>query len=183
MDRVTAFFNSGQDEAGNNFQTTQSIMAIGNGGLHGLGLGASRAKFFYIPESHTDGVFAIISEELGMIAALALIVLFVAFMIRGYTVANRSHDGFGALLATGITTWVIAQAMLNIGGITRVIPLTGVPLPFLSYGGSALMAVMAGVGVLISVSRFSSASPPPNGGDDGRAGPGERRIVHRGRAK
>ncbi|OAI39199.1 hypothetical protein AYO38_01660 [bacterium SCGC AG-212-C10] len=180
MERLTAFFNAGADTTGNNFQTTQSIMAIGNGGIHGLGLGASRAKFFYIPESHTDGVFAIISEELGLIAALALLVLFVAFMIRGYTVANRSKDGFGALLATGITTWVIAQAMLNIGGITRVIPLTGVPLPFLSYGGSALMAVMAGVGVLISVSRFSGSEhktatrrapePPPSG---------EHRIVHR----
>jgi cell division protein FtsW len=152
-DRLTGYFNGTSDPQGHGFQTLQAVMAMGNGGITGLGLGASRGKFFYIPESHTDGVFAILGEELGLIATLAVLVLYVVLMIRGYQVARRARDDFGALIATGITTWIIAQALLNIAGITRIIPLTGVPLPFLSFGGNALAAVMLGMGVLINISR------------------------------
>ena len=155
-DRVTGFFNHADDPAGTSFQVTQSVIAIGNGGIDGLGLGASRAKFFYIPESHTDGVFAILSEELGLIAGLSIMFLFILFTLRGYQVARRSRDQFGMLIATGVTTWVIGQALLNIGGISRTIPLTGVPLPFLSFGGNALAAVMMASGVLINVSRYQT---------------------------
>jgi cell division protein FtsW len=155
-ERLTAFFDAELDPLGNGFQTLQALQALGNGGLHGLGLGASRGKFFYIPESHTDGVFAIMGEELGFIATCAVLGLYMILMVRGYQVARRSRDEFGMLVATGITTWIAVQALLNIGGITRVIPLTGVPLPFLSFGGNALAAVLLGMGVLISISRYGN---------------------------
>lgn len=154
LDRLDAFFNAEQDPLGNGFQTLQAIIAMGNGGIEGLGLGASRGKFFYIPGSHTDGIFAIIGEEMGLIGAIAVLSLFMLFMVRGYQAASRCRDKFGMLIATGITTWVAVQALLNIGGIVRVIPLTGVPLPFMSSGGSALAALMLAVGVLISISRY-----------------------------
>ncbi len=177
LERMTAYFDAEGDPLGNGFQTLQALIAMGNGGISGLGLGASRAKFFYLPESHTDGVFAILGEELGIIATLTVIVLFMALMVRGFQVARRSRDEFGKLVATGITTWLVIQALLNMGGITRVIPLTGVPLPFLSYGGNALAAELLAVGVLVSVSRFGS----DRGGytdRDRRAAP-RRRIVRR----
>ncbi len=155
-DRLSAFFDAETDPLGNGFQTLQSLIAIGNGGIHGLGLGASRAKFFYIPESHTDGVFAIIGEEMGLLATIPIILLYMILMVRGFQVARRARDDFGQLTATGITTWITVQALLNIGGITRVIPLTGVPLPFLSYGSNALAAVLLAMGVLISISRYGN---------------------------
>lgn len=155
-DRLTAFFSAETDPLGHGFQTLQSLIAIGNGGIHGLGLGASRGKFFYIPESHTDGVFAIIGEELGILATVPIIFLYLILMVRGFQVARRARDDFGRLIATGVTTWITVQAFLNIGGITRVIPLTGVPLPFLSFGSNALAAVMLAMGVLMSVSRYGT---------------------------
>ena len=175
--RLAAFLNPEADPLGNGFQTIQALIAMGNGGIAGLGLGASRAKFFYIPESHTDGVFAILGEEMGIIATVTILALFMMLMVRGYQVARRSRDDFGTLVATGITTWLVLQALLNIGGITRVIPLTGVPLPFLSYGGSALAAELLAVGVLISVSRFGA----DRGGYMDRDAPPrpDRRIVRR----
>ena len=155
-DRLTAFFSAEADPQGNGFQTLQALIAIGNGGIHGLGLGASRAKFFYIPESHTDGVFTIVGEELGLIATIPIIALYMLLMFRGFQVARRARDEFGQLIATGITTWITIQALLNIGGITRTVPLTGVPLPFLSYGSNALASVLIAMGLLISISRFGT---------------------------
>lgn len=175
-DRLTAFFSAESDPLGHGFQTLQSLIAIGNGGIHGLGLGASRGKFFYIPESHTDGVFAIIGEELGIVATVPIILLYMILMVRGFQVARRAQDDFGRLIATGVTTWITVQALLNIGGITRVIPLTGVPLPFLSFGSNALAAVMLAMGVLISVSRYGTQNAP--GADRPRDG---RLIVRRRR--
>lgn len=156
MDRLTSYLHAEADPLGNGFQTLQALIALGNGGLTGLGLGASRGKFFYVPESHTDGVFAILGEELGIVATSAVLLLYMILMVRGYQIARRARDDFGMLLATGITTWITAQALINIGGITRVIPLTGVPLPFLSYGGNALASVLLAIGVLISVSRYGT---------------------------
>ncbi|MGH2608620.1 MAG: FtsW/RodA/SpoVE family cell cycle protein, partial [Tepidiformaceae bacterium] len=172
LDRLTAYLHAETDPLGNGFQTLQALIALGNGGLTGLGLGASRGKFFYVPESHTDGVFAILGEELGIIATSAVLLLYMILMVRGYQIARRARDDFGMLIATGITTWITAQALINIGGITRVIPLTGVPLPFLSYGGNALASVLLAIGVLISVSRYGTdkggymereANPVPRG--------------------
>jgi cell division protein FtsW len=156
-DRLTAFFDAESDPAGHGFQTLQAVVAMGNGGWSGLGLGASRGKFFYIPESHTDGVFAIIGEELGLIATVAIVFLFMILMFRGFQIARRAPTDFATLVATGITTWISVQMLLNVGGITRTIPLTGVPLPFLSSGGSALAAVMLAMGVLINISRYQQA--------------------------
>lgn len=155
LDRFSAFLSAESDPLGSGFQTLQALIALGNGGPTGLGLGASRGKFFYVPESHTDGIFAILGEELGLVATSAVLLLFVTLMLRGYQIARRAPDQFGFLLATGITTWIATQAFVNIGGITRVIPLTGVPLPFLSYGGSALAATLLAAGVLASISRHT----------------------------
>ena len=178
LQRLTAFFNAEGDPLGNGFQTLQAMIALGNGGIGGLGLGASRGKFFYVPESHTDGVFAIIGEELGVVATVSIIALFVIFMARGYRIASRARDPFGFYIATGITTWVIAQALLNAGGITRVIPLTGVPLPFLSSGGSALAAILLAIGILLSISRHGNDR---GGFFDGRPQPSRRDIVRKRR--
>ncbi|MCS6801112.1 MAG: putative lipid II flippase FtsW [Chloroflexota bacterium] len=156
--RLEAFLDPWKDPLGNGFHIIQSLIAIGSGGLTGLGFGSSRQKFFYVFGSHSDAIFAIIAEELGFIGTVVVISLFVLFGIRGFRTAARCPDRFGALLAAGITTWLCLQAFINIGGITRTIPFTGIPLPFISYGGSALMATFCAVGILLNISR--TASPP-----------------------
>jgi cell division protein FtsW len=155
-DRIFAFIAAEDEPGGRGFHVLQLLIALGSGGIGGLGLGASRQKFFYVPGAHTDGVFAIIGEELGFIGAVVVIVLFGALVFRGLRVMLHARDDFGALLAVGVTTWIAFQALINMGGITRSIPLTGIPLPFLSYGGSALAAVLAGVGILLSISRYGT---------------------------
>jgi cell division protein FtsW len=153
-DRIFAFISAEDDPSGRGFQTLQLLIALGSGGVHGLGLGASRQKFFYVPGAHTDGIFAIIGEEMGFIGSAIVILLFAVVLIRGFRVIFRARDDFGSLLAVGIVSWIGYQTLINIGGITRSLPLTGIPLPFVSYGGSALLAIMAGVGILLSVSRY-----------------------------
>ena len=155
MDRIFAFISPEADPAGKGFHILQLLIALGSGGVTGLGVGASRQKFFYVPGAHTDGVFAIIGEEMGFIGAMAVLLLFALLVYRGIRVMLNAPDNFGSLLALGVTSWIGYQAIINIGGITRSMPLTGIPLPFLSYGGSALAATMAGVGILLSVSRYS----------------------------
>ncbi|MBI2723601.1 MAG: putative lipid II flippase FtsW [Chloroflexi bacterium] len=153
-DRIFAFIRAEDDPSGRGFQTLQLLIALGSGGVRGLGLGASRQKFFYVPGAHTDGIFAIIGEELGFVGAAIVLLLFAFLIVRCFRVIVRARDDFGSLLGVGIVSWIGYQAIINIGGITRTLPLTGIPLPFLSYGGSALMAMLAGVGILLSVSRF-----------------------------
>lgn len=155
MDRITSFIAPETDPAGVGFHIIQLLIALGSGGLTGLGWGVSRQKFFYIPGAHTDGIFAIIGEEVGFIGAIIIVALYFVLVYRGIRIAINAPDRFGALLALGITCWIAYQAIINIGGITRTMPLTGVPLPFISYGGSALASLMAGVGILLSVSRYS----------------------------
>ena len=169
LDRVTTFLSPDADPGGKGFQTQQALVAMGNGGVEGLGLGASRGKFFYIPESHTDGVYAIIGEEAGFVGTVVVLLFYVLLMIRGFLVARRCHDEFGTLVATGITTWITIQAFLNIAGITSLMPLTGVPLPFLSFGGNALASALLAMGVLMSISRYGQLhaerqAEPPRGG-------------------
>jgi cell division protein FtsW len=154
LDRLTSFVSAEEDPQGTGFHILQLLIAFGSGGPAGLGWGASRQKFFYVPGAHTDGVFAIIGEELGLIGALAVLGLFVFFVYRGFKTVMSCRDQFGTLLAMGIVSWIGCQTIINIGGITRTIPLTGVPLPFLSYGGSSLIALLAGVGILLNVSRY-----------------------------
>lgn len=153
-DRLFAFINAEQDPGGRGFQTLQLLIALGSGGIRGLGLGASRQKFFYVPGAHTDGIFAIIGEEMGLIGCVVVLLLFAFLMVRGFRVILRARDDFGSLLAVGVISWIGFQTLINIGGITRTLPLTGIPLPFVSYGGSALLAMLAGVGILLSVSRY-----------------------------
>ena len=152
-ERLLAFVRAEDDPGGIGFHTLQLLIALGSGGIGGLGLGASRQKFFYIPSSHTDGVFAVVGEELGFIGAIGVLVLFAVLIYRGFRVVLGTRDDFGALLATGIVCWIAYQALINAGGVTRAIPMTGIPMPFLSYGGSALAALLAAVGILLSISR------------------------------
>ena len=180
-DRIFAFTSAENDPSGRGFHTLQLLIALGSGGVDGIGLGASRQKFFYVPGAHTDGIFAIIGEELGFIGCMFVIALFAVLLTRGFRVIFRARDDFGSLLAVGIVSWIGYQTLINIGGITRVMPLTGIPLPFVSYGGSALLAMLAGVGILLSVSRYgvdgkaAGGKPQPVDGSD--------KIVRRVRRK
>jgi len=132
-------------------------LALGSGGLFGVGLGASRQKLYYLPEKHTDFIFAIIGEELGFIGGMTILSLFLIFAWRGLKTALGAPDSFGSLLATGITIMITLQAIINIGVVTGSLPVTGITLPFISYGGSSLLITMASVGVLLNISRFSSS--------------------------
>ena len=160
MNRLLSFTSAEADPQGAGFQTLQLLVAFGSGGLTGLGLGVSRQKFFYVPGSHTDGVLAIIGEELGFIGVTVVLLLFVVLLWRGLLIARRAADPFGSLLAMGVLAWLSCQLLLNVGGVTRLIPLTGIPLPFLSYGGSSLAVTLTAVGVLLSVSRRAALGEP-----------------------
>ncbi len=152
--RIIGFLNPFQYTSDINLQLYQSLLGLGSGGWLGLGLGASRQKTGYLPFPFTDSIFAILGEELGFIGCAAIVILFLFLAFRGFRLARRTQDIYGALLATGITTWLILQAMLNIGSSTDSIPYTGVPLPFISFGGSSLVISLAAVGVLLNISRY-----------------------------
>lgn len=157
MNRLTTFLHPELDPQGIGYQINQSLLALGSGGLFGVGLGHSRQKFNYLPEPIGDSIFAVTGEELGLAGLAVLMLLFVLFAKRGFSIASSTKDDFGKFIAVGITAWVTFQAIMNIGAITSLLPLTGIPLPFISYGGSALMALLTGVGVLLSVSRFGNS--------------------------
>jgi cell division protein FtsW len=161
--RVSAFLNPGEDPANTGYQVTQSLVALGTGHLTGIGLGASRAKWGFLPNAHTDFIFSIVGEELGLLGAAFVVGLFVAFAVLGVGTALRAPDRYGVLVAAGVTAWVAGQALVNIGAVTGVMPVTGVPLPFVSFGGTSVVTTMAAVGILVSVARQGVAA-----GDDGR---------------
>jgi cell division protein FtsW len=148
--------------------------------LTGLGLGASRQKFGYIPASHTDGIFAILGEELGLIGCLAIIGLFAFLAYRGFRIALDAADGFGTVLASGITCGLIFQAIVNVGVITASLPFTGIPLPFISFGGSSLMISMASVGLLLAVSRRTMPEDESQSKKEGRREVNHLRRRNRG---
>jgi cell division protein FtsW len=154
MARVATFLDPlSADPLGDSYQIRQILIALGSGGLTGLGLGASRQKFGYIPASHTDGIFAILGEELGLIGCLVVIGLFAFLGYRGFRIALAAPDAFGTILASGITCSLIFQAIVNVGVITASLPVTGVPLPLISFGGSSLIVSMASIGLLLAISR------------------------------
>ena len=153
LDRIETFFNPWENATTTGYQLVQSLYAIGSGGLFGLGLGESKQKYLYIPEPHNDFIFAILAEELGFLGCLAVIVLFGIFIWRGVLSAMKAPDMFGSLLATGITALVGLQAIINIAVVTGSIPTTGMPLPFFSYGGTALVILLCAVGILLNISR------------------------------
>jgi cell division protein FtsW len=154
-ERFTIFLNPELDPQGSGYHINQALLAIGSGGLFGVGLGHSRQKFNYLPESAGDSIFAIIAEELGFIVAAGLLFLFVLLLIRGFNVARNAKDEYGKLLAVGITSWFVIQAFVNIGALTGILPLTGIPLPFISYGGSALIISMVAAAILLNISRYA----------------------------
>jgi cell division protein FtsW len=151
--RLKGFIDPWKDAANTGYQTIQSQVAIAHGGVTGSGLGQSRAKYGFLPFAHTDFIFAIVSDELGMIGALLVVALFIALGVAGIRTALHAPDRYGMLLASGITAWILIQAFVNIGAVVGVLPITGVPLPFVSFGGSSLVVTMAAVGLLLSVAR------------------------------
>lgn len=151
--RVTAFLNPYADELGDGYQVLQGLGALGTGGTFGVGLGASRTRWGWVPNAHTDFIFAIIGEEIGFAGGVVIIALFALIAVLGLVVAFRAPDRFGRFLAVGITVWITTQAVVNIGGVVQAMPITGMPLPFISFGGTALVMAMGAAGVLLSIAR------------------------------
>jgi cell division protein FtsW len=155
--RLMAFLNPNADPQGAGFQLMQSLIAVGSGGFSGVGLMESKQKLFYLPEAHTDFIYAVISEELGFLGALLVLGLFAMYGWRGLRAAFNAPDNFGRLLATGITTLVLSQALINFAVVLGMVPTKGIPLPFVSYGGSSLLVMLLATGVLLNVSQQATA--------------------------
>ncbi len=155
MRRITTFLDPWADPRGSGFQIIQSWLAIGNGGWLGRGIGQSKQKLFYLPESHTDFIFAIIGEELGFVGSLAIVAVFAVLVWRGLRIGLRAPDAFGAYLALGITVLLATQTLVNLGAVTGLLPTKGLPLPFISFGGSALLVTMLSAGVLLNISQHA----------------------------
>ncbi|MFQ5557751.1 MAG: putative lipid II flippase FtsW, partial [Acidimicrobiales bacterium] len=151
--RLLGYLDPWADPLGNGYQPLQSLHAVSVGGLSGVGLGASRAKWGFLPYAHTDFIFAVIGEELGLLGAGLVVVLFITIGAAGFLTALRAPDRFGLLLAAGVTTWILAQAVLNMGAVLALLPVLGVTLPFLSFGGSSLVVTMAALGLLLNIAR------------------------------
>ena len=176
--RIDSFLDPYADPSGDGYQVIQGYYALGNGGVFGVGLGASRARWFYLPNAHTDFIFAIIGEETGLIGGLTVIGLFIALAVAGWMVATRAPDSFGRMVAAGITVWLSFQALVNIGGVLGVVPITGIALPFVSYGSTALIVSMGAVGILVNIAQSgddaASAKPKPLGVSLGNSSRGVR---------
>ena len=156
-ERMLAFFSPGADPQGRGFQLMQSLIAVGSGGLTGVGLMESKQKLFYLPEAHTDFIYAVLCEELGYIGGIAVVALFGIYAWRGFRAAFRAPDAFGRLLALGITTLVVGQALVNLSVVLGLMPTKGIPLPFISYGGSSLLIMLLATGVLLNISQHAEA--------------------------
>lgn len=154
-DRILAFLNPYSDPLGRGFHIIQSLIAVGTGGFTGVGLMEGKQKLFYLPEPHTDFIFAVIAEELGLVGAVAVVALFAVFLARGMRAALRAQDPFARFLATGITAMVVVQALINISVVIGLLPTKGIPLPFISYGGSSLFMNLASVGVLLNITQHT----------------------------
>ena len=158
FERFQSWRNVRADVTGKGWQINQSLYAIGSGGLFGVGLGNSNQKYLYIPEPHNDFIFAVLAEELGFIGCIFVILLFIFFIWRGIIISVKAEDTYGKLVAIGLTSMIGLQALLNIAVVTNTIPVTGIPLPFFRYGGSAMLADLVAVGILLSISRNSKKS-------------------------
>jgi cell division protein FtsW len=152
-ERILAFLDPYSDPQGRGFHIIQSLIAVSTGGITGLGLMEGKQKLFYLPEPHTDFIFAVIAEELGLVGSLLIVVLFAILLWRGIRTAVRTQDMFGRFLAVGITSMVVVQAFINISVVLGLMPTKGIPLPFISYGGTSLFVTMACVGVLLNISK------------------------------
>ena len=194
LDRLTAFINPWADASESGFQIIQSLVALGSGGLFGVGVGESIQKFNYLPEAHTDMILSIIGEELGLVGIMVVAIAYVAFAYIGYRIALNCCDLFGKYLAAGITTLLVSQASINFCAVMGLLPLTGIPLPMISYGGSSLVVILSSIGILLNIAinprgkvaatperKFKTLKGGNRGGRDGRAsgaGPGARRRAH-----
>ena len=157
--RLMTFINPSSDPSGASYHVKNIAIAVGSGGWRGLGFGESRQKRLFLPEPYTDSIFAVITEELGFVSAEILILVYCFLIYRGYLIAARTPDRFGQLMAVGITTWFAFQAFINLGSMVSLVPLVGVPLPFISYGGTNLVISLAGAGLLLNISRFANIDP------------------------
>jgi cell division protein FtsW len=158
-DRILSFLNPGAHQSGSGYQVWQSLIGLGSGHLFGLGLGGGRQKWGTLPNAHTDFIFSVVGEELGLVGAVVLLGLFFALAWFGLRAATRAPDRFGSLLAVGITTWITSQAVINIGAVVGVLPVTGIPLPFISFGGSSLIITLAAVGILLNIAGHERSTP------------------------
>lgn len=156
MDRFRCAFDSSVNVEGKCYQLNQSLIAIGSGGVLGRGLGHSRQKFLYLPEVYGDSIFAVMAEEIGFIFGTIFLLLYLFLFYRIIVVAKQAPDIFGKLIATGVASWLIIQMFLNVGGIIGLIPMTGVPLPLVSQGGSSLIAYLIGLGIVANISRHTT---------------------------
>jgi cell division protein FtsW len=175
MARLTGFLNPGADAAGAGFQAAQAKIALGSGGLFGVGIGNGVQKAFYLPEAHTDMISAVIGEELGMVGIVGVVGLFAMFGYAGLKVAQKAKDNYGKLLVAGLTSLVLVQATINLFAVMGLAPLTGVPLPFVSYGNSSLMATLFAVGLILNVARGGTAAVASSGGRSSSAGRSKKR--------
>ncbi len=153
MSRILMFLNPGTDPLGMGYQIEQAKIAVGSGGITGVGLGMSQQRFGLLPQPISDSIFAILAEETGFVGATILVIFFLLFAWRGFKIAKEGSNDFFRLISVGITSWIFIQSLLNIGAIIGLMPLTGIPLPFISYGGSALISELAGVGILLNISK------------------------------
>jgi len=151
--RIFTYLDPTQDPSNTGYQITQSFIALGSGGLTGVGLGAGRSKWMFLPNAHTDFIFAVIGEELGLVGCGLVVALFVGFAMLGTRTALRAPDRFGTLVAAGITVWIVGQAVINIGAVVGLLPVSGIPLPFVSFGGSSLLFTMIAAGILANIAR------------------------------
>lgn len=156
LQRFLVYINPEHDPLGFGYQITQALVALGSGSWFGVGLGHSRQKFNYLPEPVTDSIFAVLGEELGLLGTVVVVGLFLYVAWRGIRIASSAPDEFGRLVAAGIVSWIVLQAFINIAAISGVIPLTGIPLPFISYGGTSLAVLLAAVGILLNISKHST---------------------------
>jgi cell division protein FtsW len=159
-DRFLAFLDPWGQSADGAYQVVQSMIAIGSGGIFGVGLGGSVQKVNFLPEAHTDMIFAVVGEELGLFGSVLIVALFAVFAWAGYTIAMRTVDPFQRLLAAGATALIVGQAIVNLGAVMGILPLTGIPLPLISHGSSSRIVILALVGMLIAISREPQIAPP-----------------------
>lgn len=157
-ERITTFINPNQDSLGSSYQIQQSLIAVGTGGITGRGFGKSIQKFNFLPEPIGDSIFAVAAEEFGMMGGIGIIGMFLFFAFRGLKIAGKSQDSFGGLMAVGIVILILSQALVNIASMLNVFPLSGIPLPFISHGGTALLVTLAVVGILINISKHQKSA-------------------------
>lgn len=160
--RLLAFLSGGEDCLNTAYQTCQGLVALGSGNIFGLGLGSSRQKYLYLPNAHTDFIFAILGEETGLVGTLTVLILFALLLVLGIRTARRARDPFGFLVASGVTAWISIQVLINIGAVVGLLPITGVPLPLISFGGTSLLVSLAGLGLVASVARRGVHVPRPS---------------------